>query len=235
MVISQKRLFMEKPNKFIDLTHTLESGVPAWDDSCGFNMSIVTDYKDCTPPDTFRTQKINSNNGIGTHMDAPAHVFPGNTTIDNVSLESLVTECIVIDVSKVADENYIILPKVIEEFEKEHGKISQSSFVIFYTGWDKYWDDPQKYRNNYKFPSIHEDTASLLLERDISGLGTDTLSSDNGSVGFPVHRKILGAGKYLVENVANAGQLPPTGAKVMVMPIKIKDATEAPIRLVASI
>jgi kynurenine formamidase len=28
-------------------------------------------------------------------------------------------------------------------------------------------------------------------------------------------------------------QIPPTGAKIMVMPIKIKDGTEAPIRLVA--
>lgn len=48
-----------------------------------------------------------------------------------------------------------------------------------------------------------------------------------------MHRAILGADKYLVENVANAKLLPPTGAKVLVLPIKIKDATEAPIRLIA--
>jgi kynurenine formamidase len=224
---------MNKKHKPIDLTHTLHSGIPAWDDSCGFELSIKTDYKDCTPPDLFRTQKINSNTGMGTHMDAPAHVVPDHTTIDNIALENLVTECFIIDVSKVADENYIITPSVIEDFELRNGRITENSFVIFYTGWDKYWGTPEKYRNNYKFPTIHEDTASLLLKRNISGLGTDTLSADNGSNGFPVHRKILGAGKYLVENIVNAEQVPPTGAKIIIAPIKIKDGTEAPIRLIA--
>jgi kynurenine formamidase len=61
-----------------------------------------------------------------------------------------------------------------------------------------------------------------------------TPSADaRGGEDFPVHRAILGAGKYLVENVANAKELPPTGARIFVMPMKIKDGTEAPIRLVA--
>jgi kynurenine formamidase len=66
-------------------------------------------------------------------------------------------------------------------------------------------------------------------------LGIDTFSSDTGENGFPVHRAILGADKYLVENVANAELLPATGAKVLVLPPKIKDATEAPLRLIALI
>jgi kynurenine formamidase len=84
-----------------------------------------------------------------------------------------------------------------------------------------------------KFPSVHENVAKLLLERGVTGIGIDTLSADTGADGFPVHRAILGAGKYLVENVANAKELPPTGAKIAVLPMKIKDGTEAPIRLIA--
>ena len=49
----------------------------------------------------------------------------------------------------------------------------------------------------------------------------------------PVHRRILGADKYLVENIANAKELPPIGAKVFVLPMKIKNSTEAPVRLIA--
>jgi len=73
----------------------------------------------------------------------------------------------------------------------------------------------------------------MLLERSIAGIGIDTLSCDRGDQGFPVHRVILGAGKYLVENIANAKELPPTGGRILVLPLKLKHGTEAPVRLVA--
>lgn len=221
--------------KIIDLTHRLLPEIPTWDGSCGFELTIDTDYKDCTPPDLFRTQKIKCGAGIGTHMDAPAHVKEGGLTIDNLKLEELVTDCVVIDVSSEADAVYVIMPEVVEKFENENGEIKPNSFVIFYTGWDKHWSNREQYINDHKFPSVDESTAQLLLKRNIAGLGIDTLSADTGHNGFPVHQAILGANKYLVENVANVKELPPTGAKIFVLPIKIKDATEAPIRLIATI
>ena len=226
---------MNKEFKLVDLTHQLSSEIPTWDGSCGFELSIGTDYKDCISPNLFRVQKIKCGAGIGTHMDAPAHVIPNGRTIDKLSLEELVTDCIVIDVSAEAGEDYIVLPEVVEKFEKEQGEIKPNSFVIFYTGWDKYWDDREKYNNDHKFPSVDVSTAELLLKRDIAGIGIDTLSADTGTNGFPVHNAILGADKYLVENIANAKELPPIGAKSFVLPMKIKDGTESPIRLIALI
>lgn len=222
-------------NKIIDLTHSLSSSVPSWDGKADFELSIVTDYKDCTPPDLFRTQRINASISLGTHMDAPAHVIPGGRTIEKLNLDELVADCMVIDVSDEADENFLIMPPAIEKFEKENEEISPNSLVIFYTGWSKYWKTPEKYHNNFGFPSVHVSTAEMLLKRKVVGVGIDTFSCDTGKSGFPVHRTILGADKYLVENVANAKLLPAAGAKVLVLPIKIKDATEAPIRLIALI
>jgi kynurenine formamidase len=220
--------------KFIDLTYTLHKDVPSWDGNCGFDLSIETDYKDCKGSDLFRTERINTRAGIGTHMDAPAHCFEGSTTIDKLELENLITECVVIKLSDV-DEDYKVTIGDIEKFEKEYGEIKPNTFVIFHTGWSRYWDDKEKYRNNLKFPSIDEDTAKFLIERDVAGIGIDTLSPDAVGKTFPVHRVILSAGKYIVENVANADSLPPVGAKIYVMPLKIKEGTESPIRLVALI
>lgn len=221
--------------KLIDLTHTIHSDIPSWDGVYAFELSIDTDYKDCTPPNLFRTQKINMSASLGTHMDAPAHVIPGGRTIDKITMEELVTDCVVIDVSSEADEVYMIMPSAIEKFEKEYGEIKANSFVIFYTGWDKYWNERDEYHNNHKFPSVDISTAELLLKRNITGLGIDTFSCDTGQNGFPVHRTILGADKYLVENVANAKELPPRGARIFVLPMKIKDGTEASVRLMALI
>ncbi|MES2409496.1 MAG: cyclase family protein [Patescibacteria group bacterium] len=226
---------MNKEFKIIDLTHTLASDIPSWDEGCCFNTSISLDYKDCKSPNLFRVQKIEAKAGCGTHIDAPAHCFEGGKTIDQLTLDNLVIDCVVIRPKQEVGENYLILPEEINKFENEYGKIEPGTFVIFDTGWGQYWNDPQKYRNDLKFPSIHPDTAQLLIERNVSGIGIDTLSPDAIGEDFPVHRRILGAGKFIVENIANAEELPEKGAKIIIAPIKIRGGTEAPVRLMALI
>lgn len=220
-------------NGFVDLTHSLHSSIPSWDGSCGFTLDTDVDYKDCAPPYLFRTNKIHSRAGMGTHMDAPAHCFAGANTIDMLPLEDLIVPCVVIKPDGPISDRYVLDCKSVQRFEEEHGMIQRNSFVIVCTGWARYWNEPEKYRNELQFPSVHEDVAALLIERGILGLGTDTLSADAGGKAFPVHRTILGSGKYLVENIANSDILPPTGSTALVMPMKIFEGTEAPIRLAA--
>ena len=107
--------------------------------------------------------------------------------------------------------------------------------MIIRTGWDRFWNEPEKYRNNLQFPSIAHEAAILLLERQIVGLGIDTLSPDTPDSGYPVHQTLLSAGIYLIENVANSGQLPPMGSISLALPLKIAEATEAPMRFIALI
>lgn len=200
---------------YIDLSHTLVEGIPSWDCDCGFKYSLLSD-------DEFRTHSISMKAGVGTHMDAPAHCILDGNTIDALLLDDLIAPCIVIDVSQ---------GQTIESFEKTHGKISKGSFVLIRTGWDRYWHDPVKYQNN--FPTVSKEEAELLLARDIAGLGVDTLSPDGRESDFPVHKILLGAGKILIENVANLDQLPPIGSTLFALPLKIKAGTESPLRLIA--
>jgi kynurenine formamidase len=153
--------------------------------------------------------------------------------IASIPLEQLIAPCIVIDVSARAHENYRVTPDDIRHFETTYGPINKKSFVIIYTAWDKFWNNKDEYRNNLIFPTISSEATELLLERDIVGLGIDTLSPDNEADGFPVHRLVLGSGKYIIENIANAGLMPPVGAYTFALPIKIQDGAESPIRLIA--
>lgn len=223
------------PYKIIDLTHTLRNGIPAWDDECSFNLDVVCDYADCDTSVKFRAQFIKMNTGLGTHMDAPSHCTNGGLTIDQIALENLVAPCVVIDVSDRADGRYKVSLKDIEDFESAHGRIPPRSFVMLRTGWGKYWGDPQKYRNDYRFPSLSGQAATFLLTRDIVGIGIDSLSPDRPEDDFIVHATLLGAGKFMVENVANADALPSTGSFVMALPIKTGGATESPVRMIGLI
>ncbi len=220
---------------FIDLTQTLSPEIPHWGIGCGFQHSIELDYADCDSNVKFRVQKIEMQAGIGTHMDAPAHCISGGLTIENIALEQLITSCIVIDISHKAHEKYSVTCNDIYDFENKHGTISKDTFVFIYTGWERFWNMPSKYRNNLIFPSVSKEAAQLLLERNISGLGIDTLSPDREEDGFPVHQLLLNAGKYIIENVANCNKLPSVGASIIALPMKIKEGTEAPVRLIGVI
>ncbi len=226
---------MKFPFDVIDLTHPLSSKSPSWDDSCGFQHELTLDYETCTTPVKFRVQTIKMHAGIGTHIDAPAHCFPNGKTIDALTLNELIAPCVMIDISKQVHASYQCSSADVHAFEKKYGKIPKGAFVIVRTGWDKFWHEPEQYRNDLQFPSISIEVANLLLERGIVGLGIDTFSADTESSGYPVHQAILGAGKYLVENIAHADKLPPVGSFTMALPILTVGGTEAPIRLIGLI
>lgn len=219
--------------KIIDLTHELSPSIPHWSGHCGFESHIVMDYDQYTIPVKFRDNRLAMQAGIGTHMDSPAHCIRGGITIGEIPVEQLIAPCVVIDISKQAHEQYLLSAEDVKAFEKKHGKIAENTLVIVHTGWERFWSQPEKYRNNLAFPGVSAEAADLLLTRHIIGLGIDTLSPDNGDQDFPVHQLILGAGKYIIENVANAKQLPPVGARIIAAPLKMKNVTESPIRLIA--
>ncbi|MFN7709936.1 MAG: cyclase family protein [Holosporales bacterium] len=226
---------MTLPYKLIDLTHELDSAIPNWTMECGFNHDLLLDYSDCKDEDKFRVFRIKMHTSAGTHMDAPSHCIAGGRFIHDFDVNDLIMPCVVIDISDQCHERYSLSAQDIADFESKYGVIPKGSCVMVKTGWSKFWHEPLKYHNNHVFPSVSSEAASLLLERGVNALGIDTLSPDRPEDGFKVHKTFLGADKIIIENVANLDSIPPTGSFVMVLPIKINDGTEAPVRLVGLI
>lgn len=227
-------LIVTFPYRIVDLTHQLSPSVPSYDGTCGFSLSLASDY-DSNKKVSFRVQELNLHAGIGTHIDAPAHCINGGAFVDDIPIHRLISPCSVIDVSEIADEHFVLLPRHVTVWENGHKPISAGTCVIVRTGWDRYFHNSERYRNNLQFPTISEDAARILIDRGISGLGIDTLSPDLPTSGFPVHDLIFRSNKYIIENVAHADRLPSTGSYVFAVPLKFADATEAPIRLLGMI
>ncbi len=157
----------------------------------------------------------------------------GGKSIHEFEVNDLVMPCFVIDVSGKAHEHYSVTPEDIAAFESSYSTtISQNSCVMIKTGWEKFWTEPEKYHNNHLFPSVSAEAADLLLKRRVAALDIDTLSPDYPEDGFKVHKVFLGNNKILIENVANLNNMPSIGSYIMSLPIKVKDGTEAPIRLI---
>jgi kynurenine formamidase len=128
-------------------------------------------------------------------------------------------------------------------WERRHGRIPGGAIVVMRTGWARYWPDRKKYfgtdaphdPTTLHFPGFSKEAAEFLLkERRIDGVGIDTASIDYGqSRDFIVHRILNGADVYGLENIANLDKLPPTGATLIALPIKIKGGTGGPVRIIA--
>lgn len=220
-------------NNIIDLTHTLSAHIPTWNGCCGFHAEVKLDYSDCPTPVKFRVQQLKMHGSIGTHMDAPLHCFEEGISIAEIPLQNLIGPAIKIDVSHKCDERLIVSLQEIHDFEASHGVIEPGTIVFIQTGWGKFWNTPQQYHNNHIFPCVDGAVAEYLVYRNIRGLGIDTLAPDRPEIGFPVHHALLGANKWIVENVANLDALPSTGSLAFALPLKGGGVTEAPVRLMA--
>lgn len=219
--------------QIIDLTHTLDEHVLSWDGDCGFKQCIAKDYDVGCRVYHFADRPV----GMGTHIDAPAHFIPNAMTIDELALKNLLVPARIINVAAQAHADYLISPEDILVHEKQYGKIPPQNLVIFYTGWSQHWSDMKRYRNEDQnqvmhFPTVSLAAAELLLQRDIVGIAIDTYSPDAPKTKFPVHHLLLGANKYIIENIANANLLPAVGTEIIALPMKISDGTEAPLRII---
>jgi kynurenine formamidase len=181
----------------------------------------------------------------GTHLDAPLHFAEGHPSIGDVPLDRLIGPAVVIDVSKQAagDATYRLAPEDIAAFERAHGRIPQGAIVLLRTDWSRFWPNVKQYlgddtpgdASKLKFPGYGVEAARLLVEgRHVAVLGIDTASIDYGpSTDFMAHR--IGAAQDVVnlENLTGLSELPPTGATVVALPMKIAKGSGGPARVIA--
>lgn len=181
----------------------------------------------------------------GTHLDAPIHFGEGKTAAEAIPLSRLVAPVVVIDVSAKADTNrdYLLTPEDVGAFEQAHGRIGEGTIVLLRTGWSRHWPDRLAYlgdstsgdASKLRFPSFGADAARLLVEeRRIAALGADVASIDGGvSIEFMVHRIAAAADVPGFENLTNLDRLPPTGAILVALPMKIEGGSGGPLRAIA--
>lgn len=224
----------------VDLTHTLNASTPTYEETKEpvYQAKTVATLD----KDHYFAREICLPEHFGTHLDAPAHFAKGLWTVDQIPPERLLAHLVVIDVTnKVkSDPDYRVSAADITSWEKVHGQVAARAVVIVRTGWESRWNSAKDYRNPdakgvMHFPGYSVEAAKLLVEgRKVYGLGIDTLSIDYGpSPDFPVHQYTLAHGLYHLENVANLGSVPATGALVVVAPMKLEGGSGSPVRILA--
>ena len=138
------------------------------------------------------------------------------------------------------DPNYLLTVADIQAWETEHGPLPQGGWLLLRTGWDARAHDQDAFLNGGQTPGPDVECARASSPRSRRSSASAWRPSaptpaprTSFDPPFPVHNFLLGAGKYGLTQLANLAELPPTGAVIVVAPLKLVDGTGSPSRVFA--
>lgn len=235
--------------KIIDLSHAYSNETIYWVTAKEFKLETV--FKGQTEKGFYYSaNNFSSAEHGGTHIDAPIHFAKSGQSVDDIPITKLIGSAIKIDITSKSlnDPDYLI---TIDDFlkweEDENSKIPDGSIILLETGFSKYYPDKVTYMGTDErgenaiqklhFPGLSQQAAQWLVENsNINAIGIDTPSIDYGqSEYFESHVILLSHDIPAFENLANLDTLPSTGFTIIALPMKIKNGSGAPLRIVAII
>lgn len=232
--------------KILDLSYAYDAETIFWPTAEGFRLE--KDFEGITEKGYYyAANKFSTAEHGGTHIDSPIHFAQGRNTVDQIPLEQLLGEGYIVDVSKQCEANpdYQIATDDFLQWEKTNGEIPKGAIVLLRTGYGKYWPDRKKYLGTDErgaeavpklhFPGLNPDAARwLTTNRSIKAIGLDTPSIDYGqSTLFESHRALFDKNIPAFENLANLDKLPLKNFFVIALPMKIKNGSGGPLRVIA--
>ncbi len=222
-----------------DLTHTVSPEFPVFPSYPPMEIARHSTIE----RDSSNAYEITQIEHTGTHMDAPFHFAADGLTADRIPAERLLAPLAVVDISKRAasDDDARVEPEDILAWEERYGALPIGAFVAMYSGWETRLSDPETFVNldssgTPHWPGFGAEAAEFLVnERDVVGIGVDTLSLDFGaSEDFGAHLSVLPASKYGLENLANLEEVSPLGTTIIVGGPKHEGATGGPARVLVA-
>jgi kynurenine formamidase len=237
--------------RVIDLTHTLTPEFPTivmppeLGQCAPFRMEEVSRYDERGP--AWYWNNFSMGEHTGTHFDAPIHWVTGkelpDNAVDTIPPANFLAPACVIDCSaeSAADPDFVLTIPFVEAWETTYGRIPPRAWVLLRTDWHK--RQPREYVNllddGPHSPGPAPAVVKWLVEqRDVIGFGTETIGTDAGQAAhftppYPAHHYMHGRGRYGLQCLANLHLLPPTGAVLLTAPLKIRQGSGSPLRVLA--
>lgn len=210
--------------KVIDLTHTIRENMPVYPGTEPPRLEPANSYE----KDGFQETKLSMFSHTGTHMDPPAHLFPGRTTLDRFPADQFIGKALVIDCRQVPEGGAITM----ELLERYGAKVEQADFLLFCLGWDKRWGT-ESYFGDY--PCVDDGVLEHIMGGHYKGIGFDVIGLDPiADVNLTRHKRLLE--KTEIVNIENLKNLELCGSDLFwfgCFPLKVEDSDGAPIRALA--
>lgn len=222
----------------IDLTHPLHSRMPV---SIGFPRLMLTRYLDLEAGDVATVEVLQTGVHTGTHVDAPSHFVRGAAAIDDLPPGAISGGAVVVDVARTDQWRAVAREDLLSWEEGTGARIGKDDIVLLRTGHARWWRDlpgGSEYLLR-PWPYLVASAADLLVERGVRALGVECADPDRvdqrdlAAATFEVHRRLLGAGIPIIENLANLDAIPSLRVDFLALALPIAGASASPVRALA--
>jgi kynurenine formamidase len=219
---------------------------PQWNNTPPFRLRELARYDERGP--AWYWNAFETGEHTGTHFDAPVHWISGkdlpDASVDLIPPGLFIGPACVIDATAEVerDADFLLTPAAVRSWEERHGRIPKAAWVLLRTGWSKRTGERDYINLRDDGPHTpgwsKECSQFLVQERDVLGVGVETVGTDAGRAGtfdppFSNHYIMHGSGKFGLAGLCNLDQLPPTGAVVIAPPLKIVNGSGSPLRVIA--
>jgi arylformamidase len=193
---------------FYDVTVPLSNDLPTYPGDPGVE---IAEWRSLSKGDSANVSVVNFGAHTGTHVDAPAHFIDGAAKIESLPLDSLIGECVVIEVPKeifVVDEAFVTANVPV-------GSIR----VLLKTRNSEFWKTTQFHTD---FTYLDLGAATWLRDQGAKLVGIDYLSIERfKSPGHPTHLALLEKGIVIVEGLNLTG-VPPGRYELICLPLRLR-------------
>lgn len=203
-----------------DLTHVMHSEMPVYP---GKGQPLI-ETAASIEKDGYREMRLELDGHTGTHMDASAHMLPNGKMLNDYPVSKFTGKAVIIPIDGTIS---IIEIAHLQEYKTE---IRHSDYVLFNTGWSKYWGT-----NDYlkDFPVLSEQAAKWLTTFQLKGIGLDAISVDPvEATTFEIHQILFQSDMVIVENLVFPENLRNRSGHFHCFPLKFGEADGSPVRAV---
>jgi len=216
--------------RLVDISQGWYVGMPSFEASWYPRFTIDRAMTPTTDPAgrnrTFTTLHLFPHNG--SHVESGYHFDPDGAKIDEVPLEVFTGRAVVADLSHKHDLEGV----AAEDLDKAVGDrwrlgdrlLVRTDHPRRHLGATDYWDVA---------PYLTPSAGDWAVANGAALVGMDCVTEKPGDREFPVHRRVLGAGIPLLENLTNLHELTEQVVWLVALPIKVSDVEAAPVRAIA--
>lgn len=209
--------------RVMDFTHRIEPEMPVYPGTEPPRMAPANTYE----KDGFRETLLTMYSHTGTHMDAPAHLFADQPTLDALPAAQFVGPALVVDCTDATAGTVLTM----ERLAPMRQMADRAAFLLIRTGWDRYWGMPEYYGD---YPVIGSDVVDYLIGSRKQGIGLDTIGVDAiRNADLPIHRRLLSTGQMVI--IENLTGLEAAGNDLITfcaLPLHYCCADGAPVRAI---
>lgn len=211
------------PTRIVDLSQPVFNNCPQYPDVNPRPVQVRHMYVLGVAPVNKEIVELTTHSG--THCDAPFHFFADGARIDEVSLESYVGRATILDLRGKAPGSSI----GEDDVRPYASRIREGDVVLLNTGWGYRRANTAEFLIDYVW--CDGDAARLIVERGAKGVGIDAVSLGgygDPSKAAPAHRAILGAGKFVVEDLYFPDEVMDGRERLFVAaPVKVRGCSAA--------